>query len=284
MVEEVGCLRQTGIVVAMPSQVAVSSGNPAPHQQQQLQQQQLQQQQLQQPQQQQPQQQQQQHQLTPQQKQQQQQQQHQANPQQQQHQFHPQQQQSQQHLHQQQQQQHLHPQQQHHHQQQHHQLTSNMSMMSVKAGGRYLWTDRELLMHLQNYTPLILLIDFVEKTRTKRFYESSERYEILMLVFIMRKGAPFCENKRFPAEYWVNLSVGPIAEAFDRLQAAIDIPDPQLPIHMSVTDLTSWKQMFDLAMLDIRRFAYYTDPLQLADAGVFNRITFEQRFGMQWQE
>ncbi|EDX17172.1 general transcriptional corepressor trfA [Drosophila simulans] len=251
MVEEIGCQRQTGIVVAMPSQVASSTGTPAPsaggiHQQhQQHQQQQHQQQQH-------------------------------------------QQQQQQQHQHQQQQQQHL-QQQQHHQlqqqqqQQQHQQLASNMSLLTVK-GGRYLWTDRELLMHLQNYTPLILLIDFVEKTRTKRFYESSERYEILMLVFIMRKGAPFCENKRFPAEYWVNLSVGPIAEAFDRLQAAIDIPDPQLPIHMSVTDLTSWKQMFDLAMLDIRRFAYYTDPLQLADAGVFNRITFEQRFGMQWQE
>nr|XP_016931728.1 general transcriptional corepressor trfA [Drosophila suzukii] len=261
MVEEIGCQRQTGIVVAMPSQVATSTGTPAPsaggihqQQQQQHQQQQHQQQQHQQPQQ--HQQQQQHH---------------------QQQQLH--QQQQQQH-HQQQQQHHQHQQQQH---QQHQQLTSNMSLLTVK-GGRYLWTDRELLMHLQNYTPLILLIDFVEKTRTKRFYESSERYEILMLVFIMRKGAPFCENKRFPAEYWVNLSVGPIAEAFDRLQAAIDIPDPQLPIHMSVTDLTSWKQMFDLAMLDIRRFAYYTDPLQLADAGVFNRITFEQRFGMQWQE
>ncbi|EDV45931.1 pre-mRNA-splicing regulator female-lethal(2)D [Drosophila erecta] len=247
MVEEIGCQRQTGIVVAMPSQVASSTGTPAPsaggihqqHQQQQHQQHQQQQHQQQ---------------------------------QQQQHQQH---QQQQQHIQQQQQQ--------HHQQQQHQQLASNMSLLTVK-GGRYLWTDRELLMHLQNYTPLILLIDFVEKTRTKRFYESSERYEILMLVFIMRKGAPFCENKRFPAEYWVNLSVGPIAEAFDRLQAAIDIPDPQLPIHMSVTDLTSWKQMFDLAMLDIRRFAYYTDPLQLADAGVFNRITFEQRFGMQWQE
>ncbi|KAH8345217.1 hypothetical protein KR059_009687 [Drosophila kikkawai] len=233
MVEEIGCQRQTGLVVAMPSQVATSSGAPAAaagiqhHQQQQQQQ-----------------------------------------------------------LQQQQQQQQLQQQQQHHQQ-----LPGHMSMLSMKgggggggAGGRYLWTDRELLMHLQNYTPLILLIDFVEKTRTKRFYESSERYEILMLVFIMRKGAPFCENKRFPAEYWVNLSVGPIAEAFDRLQAAIDIPDPQLPIHMSVTDLTSWKQMFDVAMLDIRRFAYYTDPMQLADAGVYNRITFEQRFGMQWQE
>ncbi|XP_017852774.1 nuclear control of ATPase protein 2 [Drosophila busckii] len=170
--------------------------------------------------------------------------------------------------HQQQQQQHQ-QQQQQQQQQQHHQLASNMSMLSVKgsgvsAGGRYLWTD--------------------QKTRTKRFYESSERYEILMLVFIMRKGAPFCENKRFPAEYWVNLSVGPIAEAFDRLQAAIDIPDPQLPIHMSVTDLTSWKQMFDVAMVDIRRYAYYTDPMQLADVGVYNRITFEQRFAMQWQE
>ncbi|XP_030378752.1 uncharacterized protein LOC115627264 [Scaptodrosophila lebanonensis] len=180
--------------------------------------------------------------------------------------------------HQQHQQHHPHQQQQHQHQ-----LANNMSLLSVK-GGRYLWTDRELLMHLQNYTPLILLIDFVEKTRTKRFYESSERYEILMLVFIMRKGAPFCENKRFPTEYWVNLSVGPIAEAFDRLQAAIDIPDPQLPIHMSVTDLTSWKQMFDVAMLDIRRYAYYTDPMQLADVGVYNRITFEQHFGMQWLE
>ncbi|XP_017035342.1 uncharacterized protein [Drosophila kikkawai] len=238
MVEEIGCQRQTGLVVAMPSQVATSSGAPAAaagiqHHQQQHQQQQQQQQ-----------------------------------------------------LQQQQQQQQLQQQQQHHQQ-----LPGHMSMLSMKgggggggAGGRYLWTDRELLMHLQNYTPLILLIDFVEKTRTKRFYESSERYEILMLVFIMRKGAPFCENKRFPAEYWVNLSVGPIAEAFDRLQAAIDIPDPQLPIHMSVTDLTSWKQMFDVAMLDIRRFAYYTDPMQLADAGVYNRITFEQRFGMQWQE
>ncbi|KAH8367755.1 hypothetical protein KR084_002433 [Drosophila pseudotakahashii] len=253
MVEEIGCQRQTGIVVAMPSQVASSTGTPAPsaggiHQQQQQQQHQQQQ--------------------------------HQQHQQQQHH------QQQQQHQQLQQQQQQHHQQQQHiqqHQQQQHQQLTSNMSLLTVK-GGRYLWTDRELLMHLQNYTPLILLIDFVEKTRTKRFYESSERYEILMLVFIMRKGAPFCENKRFPAEYWVNLSVGPIAEAFDRLQAAIDIPDPQLPIHMSVTDLTSWKQMFDLAMLDIRRFAYYTDPLQLADAGVFNRITFEQRFGMQWQE
>nr|XP_043065827.1 alpha-protein kinase 1 [Drosophila bipectinata] len=264
MVEEVGCLKQTGIVVAMPSQVATSTGNPVSPLQQQQQHQQQQQQHPQQQQQQQQQQQSQQH------KQQQQQllQQKQQQQQQQQHQ--------QQQLHHQQQQQ-------QHHQKQHQQLTSNMSMLTVK-GGRYLWTDRELLMHLQNYTPLILLIDFVEKTRTKRFYESSERYEILMLVFIMRKGAPFCENKRFPAEYWVNLSVGPIAEAFDRLQAAIDIPDPQLPIHMSVTDLTSWKQMFDLAMLDIRRFAYYTDPLQLADAGVFNRITFEQRFGMQWQE
>ncbi|KAM8719536.1 hypothetical protein ACLKA7_005727 [Drosophila subpalustris] len=202
---------------------------------------------------------------------------------------HQQQQQQQQHQ-QHHQQHHNHQQQQQHQQHQHqqHQLASNMSMLTVKsnmgAGARYLWTDRELLMHLQNYTPLILLIDFVEKTRTKRFYESSERYEILMLVFIMRKGAPFCENKRFPAEYWVNLSVGPIAEAFDRLQAAIDIPDPQMPIHMSVTDLTSWKQMFDVAMLDIRRYAYYTDPMQLADVGVFNRITFEQRFGMQWQE
>ncbi|EDW06010.1 high mobility group protein DSP1 [Drosophila mojavensis] len=194
-----------------------------------------------------------------------------------------QQQHQQQHQHQQQQQQqHKHLQQQQ--QQQYHQLTNNMSMLNVKGGGRYLWTDRELLMHLQNYTPLILLIDFVEKTRTKRFYESSERYEILMLVFIMRKGAPFCENKRFPAEYWVNLSVGPVAEAFDRLQAAIDIPDPQLPIHMSVTDLTTWKEMFDGAMIDIRRFAYYTDPMQLADVGVYNRITFEQRFAMQWQE
>ncbi|KAH8266753.1 hypothetical protein KR026_000072 [Drosophila bipectinata] len=270
MVEEVGCLKQTGIVVAMPSQVATSTGNPHhPQQHQQSQQHKQQQQQLLQ----QKQQQQQQHQAL--------QQQHQST--QQQSQPHQQlQAHQQQHLHQQQQQQ-LHQQQQQHHQKQHQQLTSNMSMLTVK-GGRYLWTDRELLMHLQNYTPLILLIDFVEKTRTKRFYESSERYEILMLVFIMRKGAPFCENKRFPAEYWVNLSVGPIAEAFDRLQAAIDIPDPQLPIHMSVTDLTSWKQMFDLAMLDIRRFAYYTDPLQLADAGVFNRITFEQRFGMQWQE
>ncbi|KAH8349369.1 hypothetical protein KR067_002007 [Drosophila pandora] len=269
MVEEVSCLKQTGIVVAMPSQVATSTGNPQSQQHKQQQQQHQQQQHLQQKQQQQ-----QQHQPT-------QQQQSQAHQQlqahQQQHLHQQQQQQQQQHHHQQQQQQ------QHHHQKQHQQLTSNMSMLSVK-GSRYLWTDRELLMHLQNYTPLILLIDFVEKTRTKRFYESSERYEILMLVFIMRKGAPFCENKRFPAEYWVNLSVGPIAEAFDRLQAAIDIPDPQLPIHMSVTDLTSWKQMFDLAMLDIRRFAYYTDPLQLADAGVFNRITFEQRFGMQWQE
>ncbi|XP_023162397.2 high mobility group protein DSP1 [Drosophila hydei] len=189
-----------------------------------------------------------------------------------------QQQQQQQHQ-QQQQQKHLQQQ-----QQQYHQLTNNMSMLNVKGGGRYLWTDRELLMHLQNYTPLILLIDFVEKTRTKRFYESSERYEILMLVFIMRKGAPFCENKRFPAEYWVNLSVGPVAEAFDRLQAAIDIPDPQLPIHMSVTDLTTWKEMFDGAMIDIRRFAYHTDPMQLADVGVYNRITFEQRFAMQWQE
>lgn len=160
-----------------------------------------------------------------------------------------------------------------------------MSLLNVKGNtGRYVWTDRELLMHLQNYTPLILLIDFVEKTRNKRFYESSERYEISMLVFIMRKGAPFCENKRFPAEYWVNLSVGPIAEAFDRLQAAIDIPDPQLPIHMSVTDLTSWKQMFDVAIADIRRYAYYTDPMQLADVGVYNRITFEQHFSMQWQE
>ncbi|XP_064555009.1 uncharacterized protein LOC135440001 [Drosophila montana] len=186
--------------------------------------------------------------------------------------------------HQQQQHQHQQQQQFHHHQQ--HQLASNMSMLNVKsgAGGRYLWTDRELLMHLQNYTPLILLIDFVEKTRTKRFYESSERYEILMLVFIMRKGAPFCENKRFPAEYWVNLSVGPVAEAFDRLQAAIDVPDPQMPIHMSVTDLTTWKEMFDGAMIDIRRFAYHTDPMQLADVGVYNRITFEQRFAMQWQE
>ncbi|XP_017136487.1 alpha-protein kinase 1 [Drosophila miranda] len=251
MVEEVGCLRQTGssigIVVAMPSPSASNTGNAGvvapttvvtsstggihhqPHQHQHQQQQQ-----------------------------------------------HHHQQQQQQH----QQQQHHHPQQQ---QQPHHQLSGNMSLLSVK-GGRYLWTDRELLMHLQNYTPLILLIDFVEKTRTKRFYENSERYEILMLVFIMRKGAPFCENKRFPGEYWVNLSVGPIAEAFDRLQAAIDIPDPQLPIHMSVTDLTSWKQMFDVAMMDIRRFAYYTDPMQLADAGVYNRITFEQRFGMQWQE
>ncbi|XP_017048368.1 alpha-protein kinase 1 [Drosophila ficusphila] len=256
MVEEIGCQKQTGIVVAMPSQVASSTGTPTPatgvihHHQQQQQQLQHQHQQ----QQQQQQHQQQQHQQL----------QHQQQHQQQQHQQHQQQQHQQ-------------------HQQQQQQLSSNMSLLTVK-GGRYLWTDRELLMHLQNYTPLILLIDFVEKTRTKRFYESSERYEILMLVFIMRKGAPFCENKRFPAEYWVNLSVGPIAEAFDRLQAAIDIPDPQLPIHMSVTDLTSWKQMFDLAMLDIRRFAYYTDPLQLADAGVFNRITFEQRFGMQWQE
>ncbi|XP_068158805.1 uncharacterized protein [Drosophila tropicalis] len=262
MVEEVGCLRQTGIVLAMPSPSVVNptaaSANPTGggvavtntvistgisgtghhnhiHQQQQQQQQQ------------QP---------------------HHSNPN-----PHP----------------HSHLQQHHHQQQQQQQqqqLANNMSMLNVKgsAGGRYLWTDRELLMHLQNYTPLILLIDFVEKTRTKRFYESSERYEILMLVFIMRKGAPFCENKRFPAEYWVNLSVGPIAEAFDRLQAAIDIPDPQLPIHMSVTDLTSWKQMFDVAMVDIRRYAYYTDPLQLADAGVYNRITFEQRFGMQWQD
>ncbi|KAH8396200.1 hypothetical protein KR222_005032, partial [Zaprionus bogoriensis] len=165
------------------------------------------------------------------------------------------------------------------------QLSSHMSLLNVKGqSGRYVWTDRELLMHLQNYTPLILLIDFVEKTRNKRFYESSERYEISMLVFIMRKGAPFCENKRFPAEYWVNLSVGPIAEAFDRLQAAIDIPDPQMPIHMSVTDLTSWKQMFDVAMVDIRRYAYYTDPMHLADVGVYNRITFEQHFAMQWQE
>jgi len=141
---------------------------------------------------------------------------HQQQQQQQQHQH--QQQQQQQHHHHQQQQQHLHQQQQQHH------LASNMSMLTVKGGGggsRYLWTDRELLMHLQNYTPLILLIDFVEKTRTKRFYESSERYEILMLVFIMRKGAPFCENKRFPAEYWVNLSVGPIAEAFDRLSLRV---------------------------------------------------------------
>ncbi|BFG02171.1 alpha-protein kinase 1 [Drosophila madeirensis] len=272
MVEEVSCLRQTGssigIVVAMPSPSVSNTGNAgvaaAPttvvpstggihhqtHQQHQHQQQQQQQQQ---------------HHHQP------------HQPHQQQH--HQQQQQQQQQLH-------HHPQQQQPHQQQqqpHHQLSGNMSLLSVK-GGRYLWTDRELLMHLQNYTPLILLIDFVEKTRTKRFYENSERYEILMLVFIMRKGAPFCENKRFPGEYWVNLSVGPIAEAFDRLQAAIDIPDPQLPIHMSVTDLTSWKQMFDVAMMDIRRFAYYTDPLQLADAGVYNRITFEQRFGMQWQE
>ncbi|KAH8281241.1 hypothetical protein KR018_001380 [Drosophila ironensis] len=277
MVEEVGCLKQTGIVAAMPSQVAVSTGNPsAPLQQQQQQQQQAQQQTQQQPQQQRQQQLQQPaplalHAPQPQQQQQ-------LQQQLQQLQLHQKQQQQQQ-----QQQQHQQQQQQPHHQQQLGQFGNNMSLLSVK-GGRYLWSDRELLMHLQNYTPLILLIDFVEKTRTKRFYESSERYEILMLVFIMRKGAPFCENKRFPTEYWVNLSVGPIAEAFDRLQAAIDIPDPQLPIHMSVTDLTSWKQMFDLAMLDIRRFAYYTDPLQLADAGVFNRITFEQRFGLQWQD
>ncbi|KAH8265152.1 hypothetical protein KR044_004151 [Drosophila immigrans] len=261
MVEEIGCMRQTGgigILQAMPSP-SVTSAAPivaATTTAQQLQQQQQQQQH--------PQRDSQQH---PQQQQHHQQQQHpQRDPQQQHHQQHPQQQHHPQH----------HPQ---------HQLSNTMSMLTVKSGAsRYLWTDRELLMHLQNYTPLILLIDFVEKTRTKRFYESSERYEILMLVFIMRKGAPFCENKRFPAEYWVNLSVGPIAEAFDRLQAAIDIPDPQMPIHMSVTDLTSWKQMFDVAMLDIRRYAYYTDPMQLADVGVFNRITFEQRFGMQWQE
>ncbi|XP_036318478.1 uncharacterized protein LOC118733256 [Rhagoletis pomonella] len=161
-------------------------------------------------------------------------------------------------------------------------VASASSVNNVK-GGKYVWTDRELLMHLQNYTPLILLIDFVEKTRTKRFYEAGERYEILMLIFIMRKGAPFCENRRFPEEYWVNLSVGPIAEAFDRLSAAIDIPDPQLPIHMTVTDLTSWKQMFDAAMLDIRRFAYYTEPQQLAEIGVYNRTTFEERFGLHWR-
>ncbi|XP_054729624.1 uncharacterized protein LOC129238577 [Anastrepha obliqua] len=162
-------------------------------------------------------------------------------------------------------------------------MVANASAGNNVKGGKYVWTDRELLMHLQNYTPLILLIDFVEKTRTKRFYEAGERYEILMLIFIMRKGAPFCENKRFPEEYWVNLSVGPIAEAFDRLSAAIDIPDPQMPIHMTVTDLTSWKQMFDAAMLDIRRFAYYTEPQQLAEIGVFNRNTFEERFGLHWR-
>ncbi|XP_067639026.1 uncharacterized protein [Eurosta solidaginis] len=164
-------------------------------------------------------------------------------------------------------------------------LSSSMVAIANNAkGGKYVWTDRELLMHLQNYTPLILLIDFVEKTRTKRFYEAGERYEILMLIFIMRKGAPFCENKRFPEEYWVNLSVGAIAGAFDRLSAATDIPDPQqLPIHMSVADLTSWKQMFDAAILDIRRFAYFTEPQQLADVGVYNRTTFEERFGLHWR-
>ncbi|XP_004529441.1 uncharacterized protein LOC101450853 [Ceratitis capitata] len=162
-------------------------------------------------------------------------------------------------------------------------MVSNAGSINNVKGAKYVWSDRELLMHLQNYTPLILLIDFVEKTRTKRFYEAGERYEILMLIFIMRKGAPFCENKRFPEEYWVNLSVGPIAEAFDRLSAAIDIPDPQLPIHMTVTDLTSWKQQFDAAILDIRRFAYYTEPQQLAEVGVYNRTTFEERFGLHWR-
>lgn len=163
-------------------------------------------------------------------------------------------------------------------------LRHSGTIYSISVKDKYVWHDAEMLLHLQSFTPLILLIDFVEKTRTKRFYEPSERYEILMLMFIMRKRAPFCENKRFPEEYWVNLSVGPIAEALDRLQSAIDIPDPQLPIHMSVTDFTHWKQMFDASMAEIRAMSHYIDEKRLADVGVYKRTTFEERFALKWQE
>lgn len=151
------------------------------------------------------------------------------------------------------------------------------------AVGEYVWTYREPLMHLQNYTPFFRLIDFVEKTRTKRFYEPAERFEILMSACILRDAAPFCQNRRFPEDYWANLSVGPVADAFDRLITSLDIPSPQLLSQMGAQDWDTWKKKFDQAMSDIRRLAYCINMEKLADIGIYNRQTFEQRFNMQWR-
>ncbi|KAM7347084.1 uncharacterized protein ACRADG_006746 [Cochliomyia hominivorax] len=150
--------------------------------------------------------------------------------------------------------------------------------------GEYVWTHREPLMHLQKYTPFFRLIDFVEKTRTKRFYEPAERFEILMSACILRMPAPFCQNRRFPEDYFANLSIGPVADAFDRLIAALDIPSPQLLSQMNAQDWDSWKKKFYLAMADIRKFSCCTDLDKLADIGIYNRHTFEQRFNMQWHD
>lgn len=163
-------------------------------------------------------------------------------------------------------------------------LLSVNSIPVPDIGGEYVWTHREALMHLQQYTPYFRLIDFVNKTRTKRFYEPTDRFEIFMSASILMLPAPFCQNRRFPEDYWVNLSVGPVAEALNCLIASLEIPSPQLLSQMNAQDWDVWKKKFDSSLTEVRRFAYCTDLAKLPDIGVYNRQSFEQRFNMKWQE
>uniref|UniRef100_A0A1B0F9X0 Uncharacterized protein n=1 Tax=Glossina morsitans morsitans TaxID=37546 RepID=A0A1B0F9X0_GLOMM len=135
------------------------------------------------------------------------------------------------------------------------------SVPIASCEGEYTWTYREPLLRMQKYSPLVRLTDFVENTKCRRFYEPSERFQMLMSACMLRQNSPFCQTRRFPEDYWANLSVGQMANALDNLVAALDIPTTEL-----------------------QRLVHCTDLDKLADIGVYNRQTFEQRFNMQWYE
>uniref|UniRef100_D3TN64 Hypothetical conserved protein n=1 Tax=Glossina morsitans morsitans TaxID=37546 RepID=D3TN64_GLOMM len=160
------------------------------------------------------------------------------------------------------------------------------SVPIASCEGEYTWTYREPLLHMQKYSPLIRIIDFVENNKCRRFYEPSERFQMLISACMLRQNSPFCQTRRFPEDYWANLSVGQMANALDNLVAALDIPTTEFYGHIQVaaSDLDNYKQKFNSSMEELQRLVHCTDLDKLADIGVYNRQTFEQRFNMQWYE